>query len=71
MHELDNEQFKRTFYYHERNNNKANNIQNDDSLLRNTYVRYFVNMVITGKYQTSVFCTNSTYGLGLYFQDLF
>ena len=59
MHELDNEQSERTFYYHERNNNKANNIQNDDSLLLNTYVRYFVSMVITGKYQTSVFCVRT------------
>ena len=42
MHESDNEQSKREFYYHESNNNKKNNIENDDSMLRYTYVRYML-----------------------------
>ena len=39
MYESDDEQSKREFYYHE---NKNDNIENDDSMLRYTYVRYFV-----------------------------
>ena len=40
MYELDDEQSKRDFYYHE--NNKKNKIENDNSMSRYTYVRYVV-----------------------------
>ena len=41
MYESDDEQSKGEFYYHESNNQK-NNIENDDSMLRYTYVSYVV-----------------------------
>ena len=34
MYELDVEQSKREFYYHESDNNMKNNIENDDSMSR-------------------------------------
>ena len=83
MYESDDQQSKREFYYHQSNNNKKNNIENGDSMSRYTYVRYvkkpyydkpLINLdrlVITGKYQTSVFYVRrSPYGLGPYCQDL-
>ena len=42
MYKWDDEQSKREFYYHESNNNKITNIENDDSMSRYTYVGYVV-----------------------------
>ena len=42
MYESDDEQSKREFYFHESKKNKKNNIENDNSLSRYTYVRYVV-----------------------------
>ena len=67
MYQSENEQSKRVFYYHESNNNKNNNIESNDSVTRNVCQVYCLKMrrynkprildrlVITGKYQTSVF----------------
>ena len=43
MYKSDDEQSRREFYYHENNiymYNKKNNIENDDSMSRYTYVSY-------------------------------
>ena len=66
MYESDDEQSKREFYYHEINNNEKNNIENDDSKSRYTYVRYVLfkkpcnkplinldRLVVAATYQTS------------------
>ena len=40
MYESDDEQSKREFHYYENNNNRKDNIGNDVSMSRYTYVRY-------------------------------
>ena len=60
MHESDNEQSKREFYYHESNNNKKNNIENDDSMLRYTYVRY---MLFKKPYKKNLLLTSTAWSL--------
>ena len=72
MYESDDERSKREFYCHKNNNNDNNNIENDDSVtlyvckiccLKKPYNKSLINLdrlVITGKYQTSVFYVRRT-----------